>query len=142
MSMMMRKMGIEMRDIDHVQEVIVRTRDREYRFNRPSVSVMKAQGTETWQVQGKPTTHELVAGPAASPNPATTGKPTAAPTSASTPTATVPTPTPTPTAPVKLEVPEEDVRMVMEQTGKDRATARRALEECGGDLAEAIVKLS
>ena len=39
-------------------------------------------------------------------------------------------------------IPEEDVRMVMEQTGKDRATARQALESCGGDLAEAIVKLS
>jgi nascent polypeptide-associated complex subunit alpha len=32
--------------------------------------------------------------------------------------------------------------MVMEQTGKDHATAKKALEATGGDIAEAIVRLS
>jgi nascent polypeptide-associated complex subunit alpha len=122
MAMMMRKMGLEVRDIDDVREVIIRTREREYRFSRPTVSVMKAQGTETWQVQGKPRMVELAAEEA---------KPAAAP-AASTPPAPVPPAT----------IPEEDVRMVMEQTGKDHAAALQALTSTGGDIAEAIVRLS
>src|SRR3989338_4281900 len=39
-------------------------------------------------------------------------------------------------------ISEEDIAMVMEKTGKSEDEARKALEECGGDLAEAIVKLS
>lgn len=127
MAMMMRKMGIEVRDIERVEEVVVRTREREYRFAKPTVSVMKAQGSETWQVQGKPRVVELgeakpaPAAPAPTQTPADTGQAaTAAP----------------------VAIPDEDVAMVMEQTGKDRATARKALEATRGDIAEAIVRLS
>jgi nascent polypeptide-associated complex subunit alpha len=38
-------------------------------------------------------------------------------------------------------VPEEDVRLVADQTGKSLEEARKALEECGGDLAKAILLL-
>ena len=38
-------------------------------------------------------------------------------------------------------VPEEDIKMVMDQTGKDRETVMKALEETNGDIAEAILKL-
>lgn len=41
----------------------------------------------------------------------------------------------------KLTIPEEDVRLVADQTGKSPEEARRALEECGGDLAKAILLL-
>ena len=41
----------------------------------------------------------------------------------------------------KLTVPEEDVRLVADQTGKSLEEARKALEECGGDLAKAILLL-
>jgi nascent polypeptide-associated complex subunit alpha len=37
---------------------------------------------------------------------------------------------------------EEDVKLVMEKTGKPEGEARSALEETGGDIAEAIVNLS
>lgn len=37
---------------------------------------------------------------------------------------------------------EEDVRLVMEKTGKPEKEARKALEEVGGEVAEAIVNLS
>jgi nascent polypeptide-associated complex subunit alpha len=125
MAMMMRKLGIESRDIDDVKEVIVRTRDREYRFAKPQVSVLKAQGSETWQVQGRPHVTELgEAKPDAKPAPAPAA----------------PVAPPVPAAPVAI--PDEDVRMVMEQTGKDHAAARTALEATGGDIAEAIVSLS
>jgi len=41
----------------------------------------------------------------------------------------------------KLKVPEEDVRLVADQTGKSLEEARKALEESGGDLAKAILLL-
>jgi nascent polypeptide-associated complex subunit alpha len=39
------------------------------------------------------------------------------------------------------EISEEDVKTVMEQAGVDEETAKKALEEANGDLAEAIMKL-
>lgn len=40
-----------------------------------------------------------------------------------------------------LEISEDDVKMVAEQTGKSEDEARAALEATKGDIAEAIVKL-
>ncbi|WP_324736658.1 nascent polypeptide-associated complex protein [Thermococcus sp. SY098] len=40
-----------------------------------------------------------------------------------------------------VNIPEEDIKLVMEQTGVDYETAKKALEETKGDLAEAILKL-
>ena len=37
---------------------------------------------------------------------------------------------------------KEDVKLVMEQTGKSETEARNALKETNGDIAEAILKLS
>ena len=48
------------------------------------------------------------------------------------------TPTAEPPVPVILDA---DVKLVAEQTGKTLDEAKAALEESGGDLAEAIVKL-
>ena len=41
----------------------------------------------------------------------------------------------------KPTFPEEDVRLVADQTGKSIEEARKALEESGGDLAKAILLL-
>jgi len=41
----------------------------------------------------------------------------------------------------KVAIPEEDVRLVADQTGKSVEEARRALEETDGDLAKAILLL-
>lgn len=41
----------------------------------------------------------------------------------------------------KLIIPEEDVRLVADQTGRSPEDARKALEECEGDLAKAILLL-
>ena len=125
MAMMMRKMGIEVEEIEGVQEVLVRTASRDYRFRKASVSVMKAQGTETWQIQGKPEVVEK-----------------GAPLSASPATAqAVPVPTNVPQAAGPVDIPDGDVRLVMEQAGCDERRARKTLEETGGDLAEALVRL-
>ncbi len=39
------------------------------------------------------------------------------------------------------KISEEDVKLIMEQANVDEETARKALEEAGGDLAEALMKL-
>lgn len=41
----------------------------------------------------------------------------------------------------KLAIPEEDVRLVADQTGKSVEEAKKALEESEGDLAKAILLL-
>lgn len=41
----------------------------------------------------------------------------------------------------RAAIPEEDVRLVADQTGKSLEEARKALEECQGDLAKAILML-
>ena len=40
-----------------------------------------------------------------------------------------------------LTIPEEDIQLVADQTGKSIEEARRALEETEGDLAKAILLL-
>jgi len=52
---MMRQMGIEMEDIDEVEEVVIRTRTKEIVFTDAEVSKMTAQGQVTWQLAGTPT---------------------------------------------------------------------------------------
>ncbi|WP_457752395.1 nascent polypeptide-associated complex protein [Thermococcus sp.] len=41
-----------------------------------------------------------------------------------------------------VNISEEDIKLVMEQTGVDYETARKALIEADGDLAEAILKIT
>lgn len=129
MSMMMKKLGIDVRDIEGVQSVTVRTATKDYVFDKASVSVMKAQGTETWQVSGKPRVVERASGgPVGGPG--------------STAPASAP---PAPQMPAEVEPPlvisGEDVALVAKETGRSPAEARAALEATKGDLAEAIVRL-
>ena len=42
----------------------------------------------------------------------------------------------------EIEIPDEDVEMVANCAGVSQEKAREALEECKGDLAEAIMKLN
>ncbi|MBE6500128.1 MAG: nascent polypeptide-associated complex protein [Methanobrevibacter thaueri] len=42
----------------------------------------------------------------------------------------------------EIEIPEEDVEMVASSAGVSKEEAKTALEECKGDLAEAIMKLN
>lgn len=39
------------------------------------------------------------------------------------------------------QISEEDVKLIMEQANVDEETARKALEETNGDIAEALMKL-
>jgi len=129
MSMMMKKLGIDVRDVEGVQEVLVRTAAKDYVFTKASVSVMKAQGVETWQISGKPQVVERTAGTPA------LAKPTAAVPAPS-------APAPAPAASAAVDISQADVALVMKETGRSQAESRAALEATGGDLAEAILKLT
>ena len=128
MSMMMKKLGIDVRDIEGVQQVIVRTAGKDYIFDKATVSVMKAQGVETWQVSGKPRTveHSAVSTSGSSASASSTS-PAAAPAAV--------------TEPDYVAAPE-DIALVAQETGKSPADARAALLATKGDLAEAILRLS
>ena len=58
MKMMMRKLGINVEEVDGVQEIVVKTANKDYVFTEAQVTIMKAQGTETWQISGTPTIQE------------------------------------------------------------------------------------
>ena len=42
----------------------------------------------------------------------------------------------------EIEIPDEDIEMVANSANVSEDEARQALEECKGDLAEAIMKLN
>jgi nascent polypeptide-associated complex subunit alpha len=113
---MMRQMGIEMEEVDDVEEVVIRTPTKEIVFKDASVQKVTAQGSTSWQLTGTPI--EKPRHKAAAPPPA------AAPAKPAGPTYT-----------------EDDVKLVMEQAKVSREQARKALDEAGGETAEAIVKL-
>ena len=102
MNQMMKRLGIDVHEIEDVKEVIIRTAREEYRFDAPQGTAMTAQGQKTYQIVGKPAVAAREA---------------------------------------VLEISEDDVNMVAEQTGKSADEARAALVETKGDIAEAIVKL-
>ncbi len=120
MARMMKKMGIEQKEIEGVREVIIRFDDKEWIIANAQVTVIKQAGSESFQVSGTKNERGLTAGSA----PAKTDAPAAE-------------------AEVeeKIEIPMEDAALVASQTGVDIKVAKQALEETGGDLAAAILKL-
>ena len=115
MQMAMRRLGMTTEPIDGVEEVIIRTKDKEHVFRSPEVTILQVQGVKTYQVVGEPEVRARTAGSGPS-------APAAAPV--------------VPTGP-----PEEDVQLVMEQANVDHETAVDALTETDGQPAEAILKL-
>jgi len=101
MASMMKQMGIEINEIENVEEVIIRTPEKDLIFKDAQVSIMDARGMKTYQIVGTP--QEVVR---------------------------------------EANIPEEDIKLVMEQTGSGEEEARDALRETKGDIAAAILKLS
>ncbi len=114
MQMMMRRLGMTSEPVEGVEEVVVRTKDKEHVFTAPEVTIISVQGVTTYQVVGTPEVRGRGAG-----GPAT---------AASAPA--------TPAGP-----PEEDITLVMEQGQASREQAIAALAASGGEPAEAILKL-
>jgi len=101
MNQMMKRLGINIKEIENVEQVIIRTDTKEYIFDDAEVTVMDAQGVKTYQISGKPRIVER-----------------------------------------KEEIPQSDIDLVSEQTGKSKEEAKKALEKTNGDIAEAILLLS
>jgi len=114
----MRSLGIDMYDIEGVKQVIIRTGEKEIVFNDAQVTVMDAKGMKSYQVTGTPEERPL----SIAQQEASSGKPSAEAKPA--------------------EIPEEDITLVATQAKVSRDVARQALTDSGGDLAEAIMKLS
>src|SRR5271155_3823657 len=98
MQMMMRRLGMTTEAVDGVEEVLIRTKDKEIHFAGPEVTVLTVQGVRTYQVVGTPVER---------------GRTRDAPTAGTAGTAPVPAAGPA----------EEDVTLVMEQAGVDRSEA-------------------
>jgi len=101
MNQMMRKLGINVKDIKNVQQVVIQTDTKKYVFDDAEVTIMEAQGQKTFQIVGTP---QIMA--------------------------------------VKEEILEDDINLIVEQTGVSKEEAKKALEETKGDIAEAIMKLT
>lgn len=118
MARMMKKMGIEQKEIDGVKEVIIRFADKEWVISSVQLTVVKQAGSESYQVAGTKSERGLSGSVESK--------------SEEIPDVEVEE---------KIEIPMEDAALVASQTGVDIQVAKQALEETGGDLAAAILKL-
>ncbi len=101
MNQMMKKLGINVKEIPNVEKVIILTDKKEIVFSKADVTIMDAQGQKTYQVVGNPSISNR-----------------------------------------KQEIPQEDITLIVDQTGVSEKKAKDALKETDGDIAEAIMKLS
>jgi nascent polypeptide-associated complex subunit alpha len=113
MKQAMRKMGISTEELADVQEIVILTKTKEYVFKEAEVTIMTVQGQKTFQVVGEPEVR---------PRSMASAKPGAA-------------------APAETGLPEEDITLVMEQTGASREKAIESLKATEGQPAEAILKI-
>ena len=109
---MMQRMGMSMDSIEDVQQVIIRTGSKDIVIDEPEVAILNMSGQKMYQVAGGTVTEKAPGTAVAS---AGGAKPFA--------------------------VSEEDARLVADQTGKSVEDAKKALIECEGDLAKAILLL-
>lgn len=54
MKQMMKQLGMDIKPIEDVQEIIITTSSGRYVFDQAEVAVMKMQGVVTWQITGEP----------------------------------------------------------------------------------------
>ncbi len=113
MKQAMRKMGISTEELTDVQEIIILTKTKEYVFKEAEVTIMTVQGQKTFQVVGEPEVRPRSAVISKSGAPAT----------------------------AETGLPEEDITLVMEQTGATREKAVAALKATEGQPAEAILMI-
>lgn len=97
---MMKRQGINIEDLEDVQEVIIKTASKTLVFKDAQVTCMEVQGQRTYQIAGEPEEVSEEAG-----------------------------------------IPQEDIELVAAQAGVSEDEAKKALEDCGGEPAEAIIKL-
>ncbi|MHB8584745.1 MAG: nascent polypeptide-associated complex protein [Thermoplasmatota archaeon] len=125
---MMKQLGIDVKEIPDVEEVIVRTKTKEYVLTNAEASIMTAQGQKTWQITGDVKERARAAG-------ASPGAPAAAATGGTARPAAAPAPAPA------VTFTEADVDLVASQANVPKDRARKALEGAKGEPAEAIIRI-
>lgn len=60
---MMKKMGISTEEIEGIEEVIIRTKTKDYVFRKAEVAIVTIQGQKIYQLIGEPEIIEKVAKP-------------------------------------------------------------------------------
>lgn len=100
MRQMMKKLGINVKELKNVEKVVIQTDEKEYVFDDAEVTLMDAKGQKTYQISGTPDVREK-----------------------------------------EEEIPQDDIDLVAERTGKSKEEAEEALEKTDGDIAEAIMEL-
>lgn len=113
MERQMRRMGVDVKQLDDVTEVIIRFPDRELVLLEPQVVTMQSQEENVYQIIGQQEERSLTVS-----------------TEAATPAVTVQT------------FSEEDVQLVASQANVSEDEAREALRNAEGNLAKAIIALT
>jgi nascent polypeptide-associated complex subunit alpha len=108
---LMQRMGMNMDSVPEVQQVIIRTAEKDIVIDEPEVAILQVQGQKMYQVIGGQVSEQAPSARGAA------------------------------RVPVAPAFSEEDVQLVADQTGKSLEKAKEALQECGGDLAKAIMLL-
>jgi nascent polypeptide-associated complex subunit alpha len=108
---MMQRMGMSMDSVEGVTQVIIKTTSKDIVIDQPEVAIMQMAGQRIFQVTGGAVTEKA-------------------------PGQDVPSMTD-----AEIVISEEDAQLVADQTGKSLEEAKKALEECEGDLAKAILLL-
>ena len=54
MKQMMKQLGMDIKPIEDVQEIVITTPTGRYVFDQAEVAIMKMQGSVTWQITGEP----------------------------------------------------------------------------------------
>ena len=127
MKQMMKQMGIDVEELD-AEEVIIRTADEELVFSDAQVTRMDAQGQQTYQVVGDPTSRPRGEGGASAVEAGDASSVEADASGAD-------------EGDAAGGIPDDDVKIVAQRTGASEAEARAALEEEDGDLAAAVSRL-
>ncbi len=111
MEKMLKKLNIDMRTLP-ATEVIIKSESHDIIITDPEVSVIKMKGRDVFQITGN--LEEKAKGASKKDGDTETGE---------------------------QDINQEDVQMIMEQTGKDKETVEQALKSVNNDLAKAIMEL-
>lgn len=100
---LLERMGVDMKEVEGVEEVVIRTRTKDIIVKDASVAEVTVKGMRMFQVSGEEVEEKARETP---------------------------------------KFTEEDVLLVVQQTGVSKERAQSALEDADGDLANAILSLT
>ncbi|MHA1754729.1 MAG: nascent polypeptide-associated complex protein [Candidatus Odinarchaeia archaeon] len=109
----MKKMGIDFKQLEGVEEVIIRFVDKEIVISNPQVTLVKTGGQNSYQIIGQETERQIVESSVEESEESVE----------------------------QVEIPIEDIKLVASQASVSLDEAEEALRAAGGNLAQAILNL-